>query len=112
MSPFKSSTGLNDNVASMLCYLFLFAGALFFLVVEKRSRFVLFHALQSLLAFGVIVAGHVLAGFVPFVGPLLASMLSLATILIWLFLALQALQGKWTTVPWIGEIALKQSRNL
>lgn len=42
MSPFKSSTGLYENVAAFFCYLFAFVGGVVFLAVEKRSRFVLF----------------------------------------------------------------------
>ena len=49
MSPMKSSSGLDENIAGMLCYLFTFIGGIIFLAVEKRSRFVLFHALQSVM---------------------------------------------------------------
>ena len=47
----RSSTGLDENVAGFLCYLFGFVTGIVFLVVEKESRFVKFHAMQSTITF-------------------------------------------------------------
>jgi len=47
----RSSTGLDENVAGFLCYLFGFVTGIVFLVVEKESRFVKFHAKQSTITF-------------------------------------------------------------
>ena len=44
----KSSTGLDENVAGVLCYLFWWVSGLIFAVLETRSNFVRFHALQSI----------------------------------------------------------------
>lgn len=76
MSPFRSSTGLPDNLAAALCYFIPFIGPIIFLALEKRSRFVLFHSLQSLIAFGALMIAHVLSGFIPLLGPLVAALLS------------------------------------
>lgn len=112
MSPMKSSSGLDENIAGMLCYLFTFVGGIIFLAVEKRSRFVLFHALQSVIVFGLIMVGHVLSTFLPLFGPLVASMLSLLGIIVWLVMVLTSLQGKWFKLPWVGDVAEKQMRHL
>lgn len=112
MSPFKSSTGLPDNVAATLCYLFAFIGGIAFLAVEKRSRFVLFHSLQSVLAFGVVMIAHVLSGFIPLIGPLIAGLVSIVTVVMWVVLLFTSLQGKWFKLPWIGDIAERQLRHL
>ncbi|AJS61065.1 DUF4870 domain-containing protein [Paenibacillus sp. IHBB 10380] len=112
MSPFKSSTGIPENMAAMLCYLFTFIGGIIFLAVEKRSRLVLFHSLQSVMAFGGLMVAHVLTGFVPLIGPLVASLLSILTLVLWVVLIMQAAQGKWFKLPWIGEIAERQLRHL
>jgi uncharacterized membrane protein len=60
----KTSLGLDENVAAMLCYLTMFCCglgiivSLIFFVTEKTSRFVRFHALQGLLFGGLwIVLG-------------------------------------------------------
>ncbi len=44
----KSSTGLEENIAVLLSYLFWWLGGLIFFIVEKKSKYVKFHALQSL----------------------------------------------------------------
>lgn len=78
MTPFRSSTGLPDNIAAALCYFFPFIGAIIFLALEKRSRFVLFHSLQSLIAFGALMIAHVLSGFIPLLGDVAGALISYA----------------------------------
>ncbi|WP_151735733.1 DUF4870 domain-containing protein [Paenibacillus tengchongensis] len=112
MSPFRSSTGLPDHIAAGLCYFFPFLGGIIFLALEKRSRFVLFHALQSLIAFGTLMAAHMLSGFIPLIGPLVAVLLSLCTLAVWLLMLYHALGGKWYKLPWAGELAERQLRQL
>ena len=112
MSPIKSSSGLDENIAGMLCYLFTIVGGIVFLAVEKRSRFVIFHAVQSVTVFGLIMVGHVLCTFLPLFGPLVASLLSLLGVVVWLLMVVSSLQGKWLKLPWIGDFAEKQMRHL
>ena len=47
----KSSTGLDENVAAFLSYLLGFVTGFVFYWEEKRSEFVKFHALQSIISF-------------------------------------------------------------
>jgi uncharacterized membrane protein len=47
-----STTGLSPHTASVLCYAVAWVSALIVLIVERDSRLVRFHALQSGLAFG------------------------------------------------------------
>ncbi|GGF93851.1 hypothetical protein GCM10010912_43490 [Paenibacillus albidus] len=112
MSPFRSSTGLPENLAGACCYLIPFVGGVVFLALEKRSRFVLFHALQSLFAFGALTIGHVVAGFIPLLGPFLAALLSLAGLAVWLLMLYHSLSGMWYKLPWVGELAERQLRQL
>lgn len=108
MSPFKSSTGIPENLAATLCYLFPMVGGIFFLALEKRSRYVMFHALQSLLTFGCLALAHVLSGAVPIIGLLASALLALIGVLLWLVLMFHAIQGRWFKMPWIGHFAEKQ----
>lgn len=108
MSPFRSSTGLYENVAAFLCYLFAFVGGVVFLLIERRSRFVLFHALQSVILFAGLMVFHAAAGFLPIIGVIVGLLLSLLGFVLWVVLMLASLQGKWLKLPWIGEIAEKQ----
>src|SRR5690242_7465546 len=57
----KSSTGLDDNVAALLSYIFGWVSGLIFFIMEKDSRLVRFHAMQSiLLNAAALVVGIVL----------------------------------------------------
>ncbi|WNS41740.1 hypothetical protein [Paenibacillus sp. MMS20-IR301] len=112
MSPFRSSTGLPDHFAAALCYIFPFIGAILFLALEKRSRFVLFHSLQSLITFGALMIIHVLSGFIPLLGPLLGAVVSLCSFAVWLLMIYHALGGRWFKLPWAGSIAESQLRQL
>ncbi len=48
----ESTTGLSPHTASVLCYAAAWVSALIVLVIERDSRLVRFHAMQSALAFG------------------------------------------------------------
>lgn len=112
MSPFKSSTGLPESFAAALCYFFPFIGGIAFLALEKRSRFVLFHALQSLITFGVLMICHVLSGFIPLLGAFVAALFSLCSFAVWLLMIYHSLSGRWYKLPWAGDIAERQLRQL
>ena len=66
----QTNLGVAPNVAGLLCYVPCCVGLVFAIVaaiVEKQSRFVRFHAFQSLLlhgAFFVLWVGFVILGFV------------------------------------------------
>jgi uncharacterized membrane protein len=45
----RSSTGLDENIAAPLAYVFTLVSGLVFFLIEKDSRLVRFHAMQSIL---------------------------------------------------------------
>ena len=49
-----SSTGLRPNVAGLLCYLGVWVTGIIFLIIERKNRIVRFHAIQSLVTFGIL----------------------------------------------------------
>ena len=51
----KSSTGLDENVAALLSYIVGWVSGLVFYLMEKDSKLVRFHAMQSIL-FCVVIA--------------------------------------------------------
>ena len=60
----ESSTGLSPNVAGLLCYVLGWVTGIIFVVWEKKSTFVKFHAWQSIMTFGVLfVASLFYRGF-------------------------------------------------
>ena len=44
----STSTGIQENVESLLCYLFGWVTGLIFFLIEKDSKVVKFHAMQSI----------------------------------------------------------------
>ncbi|HEX5834679.1 MAG TPA: DUF4870 domain-containing protein [Pyrinomonadaceae bacterium] len=124
----KSSTGLDENIAALLSYIFGWVSGLIFFLIEKDSRLVRFHAMQSIL-FNVSVG--VLAfvlWFVVFIALLIVSQVSeaLSTIvgllitLVWLALLVgiliawvlclvKAFQSQYFKLPIIGNFAEKFS---
>ncbi len=47
-------TGLQPNIAGLLCYVGGWISGIIFLVLEQRNRWVRFHAVQSIVVFGTI----------------------------------------------------------
>jgi uncharacterized membrane protein len=114
--------GIPPNVAGLLCYAApaCCAGIIFSLVVvvvEKQSRFLRFHAFQSLLLHGVVIAVaiaifllHFVVGLVSGVlAGLLAGVLHLLLLLAILagdiFLMVKAYAGEEFEIPTLGPIA-------
>lgn len=107
----QSSTGLDENVAGALCYFGLFVTGIFFLVIEKQSELVRFHAMQSTLVFvGLFVLSFVVR-IVPLLGGLVAALLYLAVVLVWALGMLKAFQGERFKFPVFGDLAERQLSN-
>ncbi|HEV8168769.1 MAG TPA: DUF4870 domain-containing protein [Pyrinomonadaceae bacterium] len=125
----KSSTGLDDNVASLLAYLFQFLGGLIFFLIEKDSRFVRFHAMQSMLLSGAFWVGLIALWIVSFVltlilgqvSGLLAGLVWVITLLLqlvlcvggligFIFCMIKAYQRQYFKLPLLGAYAEKFSQ--
>jgi uncharacterized membrane protein len=108
--------GLTENVAGMLAYVTIIP-AIIFLVLEpyNRSRFVRFHAFQSIFFY---VAMFALSCVVMFVGVmpflrwatlLLWPVVYLAAFVIWVLMLVKAYGGQIWKLPVIGDMAEKQA---
>lgn len=105
----RSSTGLEENVAGFLCYLLGFITGIVFLVVEKKSSFVKFHAMQSTITFlGLFVIMGVLS-FIPIVNLLIVPIWILSLI-VWLILMVKALRGERYSLPIVGKMAEEKAK--
>jgi len=122
----KSSTGLDENIAALLTYVFGWVSGLIFFLIEKDSKLVRFHAMQSILL-NVFVAVLCFAGWiVTIVLVLIASQLPnilgtlvglLATLvwvilgagllIAWILCLVRAYQSKFFKLPVIGNLAEK-----
>ena len=98
----------NDNLMGAVAYLGWFVTGLILLLIEKKSKFVRFHAMQSTLLFGGIFIANVVLGFVPILGWLLGLLLSLLSFVLWIVLMWKAFQGEMYKLPYVGEMTDKQ----
>lgn len=86
-----------------------FYNRIIFLVLEKKSRFVRLHAVQSIVLSVAFIAANILLGFIPIIGWLLGILLGLAAFIAWIGLMLLTLQGKLNKLPVIGEWSEQQA---
>lgn len=125
--PAGTSTGLAPNVAGALAYLLGPITGIIFLVLEKESRYVRFHAAQSIgiwvAFFAVSIVLSVLSMIltqIPLVGWVIgivwfffSLLLGLGGLLLWLFLMYKGYSGEEWEFPWVGpqvrQVLLKGS---
>lgn len=111
----KSSLGMDENLAALLAYLFSFIGGLIFFFVEKESKFVKFHSMQSIIIGAGCIAINIVAailGFIPIIGLIiwLASVLvNLGVFVVSIIMMIKAYQGEWFELPVVGKIAMEQA---
>ena len=100
----RTTTGrLEPRLAGVLSYLLGMISGMVLLRIERESRFVRFHALQSIVYCVVVVV--VLAAFVLARLYLVSGVLGLAAMAVWLFLMYRAARGEWFQLPWLGRWA-------
>lgn len=104
----KSSTGLEANVAGLLCYVLGWVSGLVFILIEKESKFVRFHAIQSIYVFGTLTIASIVLSWIPVVGVVLTGLISVLSIVLWIILMVKAYQGTMYKLPWAGDLAEKK----
>ena len=104
----KSSTGLDENVAGLLCYVLGWVSGLVFVLIEQESKFVRFHAIQSIYVFGTITVAGIVLGWIPWIGVVFTSIIGLLGFVLWIVLMIKAYQGAKYKLPWAGNLAEKQ----
>ena|ERR1044072_4825243 len=124
----KSSTGLDENIAALLSYVFGWLSGLIFFLMEKDSRLVRFHAMQSILlsvaAIVIFVVFWIIAGVATlalgYISSILSFLVWIVTVLVGGVLGLaivvgaiiclvKAFQGQYFKLPVIGNMAEKFS---
>jgi uncharacterized membrane protein len=101
----SSTTGLEPNVAALLCYVAGWISGIVFLVLEKKNQFVRFHAMQSIVTFVILSIASIIAGLIPFIGGYLNSAIGILTLVLWIVLMVKAYQGELYKLPAAGNIA-------
>ena len=118
----ESSTGMSANVAGLLCYVATWVTGIVFVLLEKKSTYVKFHAWQSIMTFGVLfVAWLILSTLLGAIGAMTFShgliifagvmnvVLWVIQLGLWITLIITAATGRMWKVPWVGNWAEKQA---
>jgi uncharacterized membrane protein len=108
----KASTGLQPNLAGLLCYLAGFVTGIIFLIIEKDNKFVRFHAMQSIFVFGGLFVLNIVLSFIPFIGWILIPFVGIAGLIFWILLMFKAYNGETYKLPIVGDMAEKQLQKL
>ena len=118
----NTNLGLEPKIAGLLCYVPCCIGLVFSVVaaiVEKQSRFVRYHAFQSLLLHGVFVLlwiaitvvqvalGFVGLGAVSLLIQMLSWVIGLALLALAIFMMIKANAGEEFELPVVGPMARK-----
>jgi len=121
-APGPTNLGVAPNVGGLLCYVPCCIGLIFSLVVvivEKQSRFLRFHAFQSLLVhaalivvgLGFMLLGIVLVaadlGIISLLLNLIQLVIGLGALGLFIFLMIKANSGEEYALPVVGEMARK-----
>ncbi|MBN2463728.1 MAG: DUF4870 domain-containing protein [Dehalococcoidia bacterium] len=105
----KTSTGLSENVAGLLCYVLGWVSGLVFFLIEKKNKFVRFHALQSIIVFGVLFLASFILGWIPVIGGVISWLIGVLALVLWIVLMVKAYQGEKFKLPWSGDLAEKNA---
>ena len=105
----KTSTGLEENVAGLLCYVLGWITGLVFILIEKENKMVRFHALQSIIVFGAITVVSIIVSWIPIIGYIIGILLSVLALVLWILLMIKAYQGEKYKVVIAGDIADKHT---
>ena len=114
-----SSTSLNvaPNILGFLSYLVWPISSIIIFLLEKRNTFVRFHALQATFVAAAVIVLEILERIliaIPVLGGIFALLFLCANIIIgiglfvlWIFMMVQAYQGKKYKLPYVGDQAEK-----
>ncbi len=105
----KTSLGLQENIEALLCYLFTWITGLIFFLLEKKSKFVKFHAMQSIITFLSLTIISFIFSWIPLIGWVISGLIGLISLVLWIILMIKAYQGEKYKLPIIGDTAEKYS---
>jgi uncharacterized membrane protein len=105
----KTSTGLEENIAGLLCYTLWWVSGLIFLLIETENKFVRFHAIQSIIVFGFLNILILFFGWIPVFGTVVSSLAGGLAFVLWVVLMFKSYHGTIYKLPISGELAEKWS---
>jgi len=103
----KSSTGLAENDAGLLCYVLGWISGIVFILLERESEYVRFHAIQSIIVFGVLSVANAILDWIPIIGWIFGLVLGIVMFVLWIILMVKAHRGERYKIRWAGDFAEK-----
>ena len=100
ITPGKSSTGMEGNVAAGLAVLLGWLGGLIFFLIEKDSKFVKFYGFQNMILCLCMILAPI---------PIIGWLWGIFLLIMWVITLINAFSGKIYKVPVIGNLAAKQA---
>jgi len=107
----KTSLGMDENLEAALSYFLGFLTGILFFVSEKESKFVKFHAMQSIAVFIALFVFNMVLGIIfsiTIVLLMLLPLIYLLEIILWIVLMYKAYNGEKFKLPIVGDFAEKQ----
>jgi len=93
-----------SRALAMLAYVFWWVTGILVYLFSRGDDFARFHALQSMMAFGLLTLVQIVL-IATVLGILLLPVVWLLCLIIWVLLIIKAEQGEWFKLPLIGAIA-------
>jgi uncharacterized membrane protein len=117
-----ATSGMTENVAGLLCYIFGFITGIIFLALApyNQNKFVRFHAFQSIFLsvawIGILIVERIVSAVFLSISFALFGLLAVVWMLIalcflalWIVLLMKAYNGQRWKLPIIGDLAEKQA---
>jgi uncharacterized membrane protein len=119
------NTSLKPNTAGLLCYLGVWVTGIIFLIIERKNRIVRFHAMQSLVTFGILhivmAIANTVRGWVTVTDPgwnwffypqwvaasVVFGVFLVISIVLWIVLMYQTYHGRLLKLSLFGDLAQK-----
>jgi uncharacterized membrane protein len=99
----KSSTGLDENIAGVLCYVLGWITGIIFFLIESENKTVKFHAMQSILVFGAASIVMAVFGRIWIFNAVIGAVM----FILWVVLMFKAYRGEKYRLPVAGDLAEK-----
>jgi uncharacterized membrane protein len=103
----NTQTGLQENVASLLCYVFTWVSGIVFYILENKNTTIRFHAAQSIVVFGSISIVNAVLAWIPIFGWIIMGLTGLLAFILWILLIVKAAQGGVYRLPVAAPYAEK-----
>jgi uncharacterized membrane protein len=104
----KTNSGIQQNIAGLLCYLAWWVTGIIFLIIEKENKFVRFHAWQSIFTFAAITIIQIILAFIPIIGWILSIIIWILSVILWIVCMMRAYRGESFKLPIVGNMAENQ----